>query len=184
MSTYADALIQALKQQKRIRTFFSGTSMAPTLREGMQLLVEQACPDAIKPADIIMYKKNGQPVAHRVVRIERGAQGRIFLTKGDNHFYVDADRIPEGDLIGRVCAAFPGKGPDVDMLSRDRPAGLCYVVLANGIFAMRRVQKYIPTFIRQPLKPLVDGFFFLLRKIVHIIYIVIRRTSSLRGPRA
>ncbi len=141
--------------------------MLPTIRVGARLLVEEVSPDAIHAGDIIIYQKiwkigcvpifPKRAVTHRVIGIEGPKQERIFLTKGDNQFYIDADRIAQSDVIGRV------------VLKESRFAALFYVRLANAVIAMRRSAKEMPSFVRAPLKPLVCSFFFILKAVTRII---------------
>jgi signal peptidase I len=166
---YTEMVIRGLNEGQIVRTMFSGRSMIPTLREGMQILLERAEPGQIKPADIIMYRKADRAIVHRVVGIIRQNQNRLFVTKGDNHAYISSDYIPEKDLIGRVKGAFFENEPDRDVLVKNRAIGILYVVLGQSVLAARRARIYIPQRVRLIFKYLVGGFFFAAKKAIHVI---------------
>ena len=63
---------------------FSGKSMQPTLREGMQIEVEEVASKEVKLADIILYRNHSAFICHRVIKIIQDKEQRIFVTKGDN----------------------------------------------------------------------------------------------------
>lgn len=170
-SAYREMVVQGLRERGEVRTMFAGQSMTPTLREGMQILLEEAEPAEIKPADIIMYKKADQAIVHRVVGIIRKNQKRIFVTKGDNHAYIDGDYIPEGDLIGRVRGAFFESDPQADVLIGSKFVGILYVALANLVSGVRRLRKYIPAPIRLIFKRFIGAFFFVFKEVIHSAYL-------------
>lgn len=163
-------VVQGLRERERVRTSFSGRSMTPTLKEGMQVLLERTEPDQIEPADIIMYRKADCTIVHRVVGIIRQNQNRIFVTKGDNHAYISSDYIPEKDLIGRVKGAFFEDDPDTDVLVSNRFVGTLYILLASLTSNAMRIRKYVPAPIRSIFKYFIGAFFFAFKKTIHAIY--------------
>jgi len=183
-AVYADMVAQSLQAMRAVRVAFSGKSMTPALREGMQILVEKAPPEKIKLADIIMYRKATGAVVHRVVGIRRRGNGRVFVTKGDNHAYIDSDYIPEGDLVGRVSAAYFEREPDIDVLVRSRAVGASYVVLANLASGVMCLRKFIPAPIRNILKYFAGAFFFLFKKFIHAAYLGIYHVRLLGRRRS
>jgi len=183
-AVYADMVAQSLQAMRAVRVAFSGKSMTPALREGMQILVEKAPPEKIKLADIIMYRKATGAVVHRVVGIRRRGNGRVFVTKGDNHAYIDSDYIPEGDLVGRVSAAYFEREPDIDVLVRSRAVGASYVVLANLASGVMCLRKFIPAPIRNVLKYFAGAFFFLFKKFIHAVYMGIYHVRLLGRRRS
>jgi len=170
-AVYADMVAQALKNMAAVRVAFTGKSMTPALREGMQILVEKAPSEKIRLADIIMYRKATGAVVHRVVGIIRRESGRVFVTKGDNHAYVESDRIPDCDLVGRVGAAYFEREPDIDVLVRSRAVGASYVVLANLASGVMCLRKFIPAPVRNVLKYFAGAFFFMFKNFIHAVYL-------------
>lgn len=172
-NAYTEMVIQGLREGREVRTMFAGHSMTPTIREGMQILLEDAGPAEIKPSDIIMYKKADRAIVHRVVGIIRQDQSRLFVTKGDNHAYSDSDCIPESALIGRVKGAFFESDPKMNVLVRSRFVGIMYVALASLVSNVRRMRKYIPAPVRLMFKHFIGAFFFVFKEAIHAVYLVI-----------
>lgn len=168
-SAYAEMVIQSLRERQRVRTMFSGRSMIPTLREGMQILLERAEPGQIEAADVIMYRKADRAIVHRVVGIIRQNQNRLFVTKGDNHAYISSDCIPEKDLIGRVKGAFFENDPNTDVLVSNRFIGTLYILLAGLTSNTMRIRKRIPAPIRSVFKYFIGAFFFAFKKTIHAV---------------
>ena len=180
---YTEMVIHGLRERQTVRTIFSGRSMTPTLREGMQILLERTEPDRINPADIIMYRKADRAIVHRVIGIIRKDRTRLFVTKGDNHAYIDCDYIPESDLIGKVAAAFFENDRETNVLVKSRIVGGLYVALGNMVLYIRRARKYVPSPIRSVFKYFVGSFFFLFKKTTHAIYLGMRYGQLFFGRR-
>lgn len=180
-NAYTQMVVAGLRERQLVTTMFSGKSMLPTLQEGMRLLVERTTSSDIRTADIIMYKKGNQAVVHRVIGIIRCGKERSFVTKGDNHAYIDSDCIPEGDLIGRVSSAFFEDSPDKDALVKSRLIGMLYVILAKLVWVSRRLRRYLPKRIRGVFKYFVAGFFILFKKIIHALYLGMRHVQLFFG---
>lgn len=88
---------------------FVGTSMSPYIKEGDMLLVQHA-PRPIRLGDVVVFKRAGRFIAHRVVfmkkqchceRGEANANKRVYRTKGDNLCSFDA-LVPQSSVLGRV----------------------------------------------------------------------------------
>ena len=185
-TVYADMVAQSLQSMRAVRVAFTGKSMTPALREGMQILVEKTPPEKIKLADIIMYRKAKGAVVHRVVGIIRRKSGRVFVTKGDNHAYIAGDYIPDNDLVGRVGAAYLEREPGIDVLVGSKVVGASYVVLANLASGVMHLRKFIPAPVRDVLKYFAGAFFFLFKKSIHAVYLGIYHVQlpGRRRPRA
>ena len=168
---YIDIIIQGLREQGKVRTMFSGKSMKPTLEEGMQILVEEIEPAGVEPADIILYRNTDSMVVHRVIKIIQERRGRVFVTKGDNHAYIDSAFIPEENLIGIVRGAFRQEEPEEDILIKSSIIGTLYVIIGNMVLFLRQRRKYVPQSIRRVLRYFIGGFFFLFKKSIHVIYL-------------
>ena len=180
----SDIIAAGIERDGRVRTIFSGRSMLPTLRNGMRLLVEKILPEDVRPCDIIMYKKGGSVVAHRVIKIIPGAGGRVFITKGDNHAYVDCSYIPEEDLLGMVRSAFTIDDPDRDILIKSGVTGLLYAAAGNMVLTVRNRRQCVPIVLRIILKYFVGGFFFICKKFIHAVYMGIYHVRLLNAGRA
>jgi signal peptidase I len=199
----SDTIAAGLERDGRVITVFSGRSMLPTLRNGMRLLVEKIPPENVRPCDIIMYRKGDCLVAHRVIRIEKGEKGEkgdsaffclspqekgavpfFFITKGDNHAYVDCSYIPREDLMGIVRSAFTIDDPDKDILIRSRVIGLLYAAAGNMVLAVRERRQRVPKILRATLKYFVGGFFFICKKFIHAVYMGIYHVRLFNGRRS
>lgn len=63
-----------------------GTSMEPTLQSGdLVVVMKRVSLDDIAVGDIIVYRRGGALIIHRVIRVEDGA----LITKGDNNWLPD-----------------------------------------------------------------------------------------------
>lgn len=72
-------------------------SMAPAIPTGSIVFYRKIAADKVKVGQIIVFSKPGQPnerVTHRVYKIESGATGRYFITKGDANGTPDDWHIP------------------------------------------------------------------------------------------
>jgi signal peptidase I len=169
----SDVIAAGLERDGRVMTLFSGRSMQPTLREGMRLLVEKIPPEDVNPCDIIMYREGDSLVAHRVIGKTRKDNAPVFITKGDNHAYIDPVYVPYKDLMGIVRSAFAADDPGKDILIKSRLTGLMYLGLSNMSLAVRNRRLKVPKILRDILKCFVGGFFFICKKFIHTVYMVI-----------
>jgi len=90
----------------------SGTSMAPTIKDGDVVLWVKADPAELEVGDIIVYQHPTQPgeklIVHRIIRIIKEGGKYMFETKGDNRLESDAETdigaylVGEDDLRGLV----------------------------------------------------------------------------------
>jgi len=72
-------------------------SMSPTIPTGSVVFYHRVAASQVKVGDVIVFARPGnasERVTHRVVRIEKGATGRYFVTKGDANGAVDDWQIP------------------------------------------------------------------------------------------
>ena len=77
-------------------------SMHGTYDRGDAVLIEKLDASAIQENDILVFRKNGIIVTHRVMQISK-ANGRFaFVTKGDARDEVDAFTTYGEEVIGRV----------------------------------------------------------------------------------
>lgn len=73
----------------------TGSSMAPALWPGDLLDVHRSA--AIRPGDVVVYRRHGRLVAHRVV----AQTGDTIVTQGDRLKYPD-DPVPAAGILGCV----------------------------------------------------------------------------------
>jgi signal peptidase len=178
-SSYRDLIIQGLEKHNRVRTLFSGNSMLPTLKEGMRLDIEKESPDEIRRGDIIVYKKSDAMVVHRAVKITRDGHKRIFVTRGDNHAYIEPDRIQEDDLIGVVRAAYSMDDPEKDVLIKNRFMDILYAGSADLLVFVRRARNHVPRPVRNIFKYFVGGFFSALKKFTHLMHSILNHGNGI-----
>jgi polysaccharide export outer membrane protein len=100
---YPDVAERILKKNINMKIPVIGDSMSPVLRTGDPIYVEPVKAEDLSTGDILVYKTQGNMVAHRLIRILRSNGKFMFLTKGDTFSSADS-LLKESDLIGRVYA--------------------------------------------------------------------------------
>jgi len=96
-----DATLELLKQaQQQTWLPFVGVSMSPYIKEGDMLLVQHAL-RPIRLGDVIVFRRAGAFIAHRVVCIKKYGNKSVYRTKGDNICSFDAP-VPQSSVLGRV----------------------------------------------------------------------------------
>jgi signal peptidase I len=81
-----------------------GASMHPTIRHEDVITVEPVAPSSLKRRDIILYRRQSNFIAHRIVKIEeRDGRGLTFIVRGDASVTCDAPVKPEHVLGKVVC---------------------------------------------------------------------------------
>ncbi|MFQ5610872.1 MAG: S24/S26 family peptidase [Anaerolineae bacterium] len=80
----------------------SGGSMLPLIQEGDKVLVAHGRAGA-RRGDVVVFRRQGKLIAHRLLRIVDSASGPIFITKGDNAPGLDPP-AGAGQVLGRVLA--------------------------------------------------------------------------------
>jgi hypothetical protein len=74
-----------------------------------QVLGRWLHPDSLEVDDVITYRRGTVDVIHRIVSIERTADGLVITTKGDNVGRADPP-IGEADVEGKVVFRLPQIG--------------------------------------------------------------------------
>jgi signal peptidase len=78
-------------------------SMQPAIDPGDVILVGGVAPAAVQVGDVVTYDRGeAYPTTHRVVGIERAADGPRFQTKGDANTDADPQLVTGAQLVGRV----------------------------------------------------------------------------------
>jgi len=80
----------------------SGKSMVPAIHDGDRVLVAHGCA-GVRRGDVLVFRLDGLLIAHRVLCIKDGADGKKFVTKGDNAGQVDPHLSPR-EIVGQVLA--------------------------------------------------------------------------------
>ena len=76
--------------------------MHPTIRHGDVITVEPVEPSNLKGRDIILYRRQSDFIAHRIVKIEeRNGRELTFIVRGDASVTRDAPVKPE-QILGKV----------------------------------------------------------------------------------
>jgi len=81
----------------------SGFSMYPLIKPGDIITVRRAVIEELQPGAIIVFKREGNWIAHRIKKITTEGNKRIFITKGDSNFKSDAP-VPEEIITGRIVS--------------------------------------------------------------------------------
>jgi hypothetical protein len=104
-AAFLDVSRELLDCGYQVRFQATGSSMHPTIRHQDVVTVAAADASAIKEGDIVLYRLDQRVIAHRVIRIERTAEGRVVRValRGD---WADLPDLPvEPDqILGRVVA--------------------------------------------------------------------------------
>jgi signal peptidase len=85
------------------------SSMSPAIKAGGLVVVNDVPTSEIDSGDVITFRRGGgaNPVTHRVVEINRGAETTRFTTKGDANEQPDSEPVPAGDVVGKVWFSIP-----------------------------------------------------------------------------
>lgn len=73
--------------------------MLPTIADGEVLHVEPVIPHKLKAGDIVLFRKDGEFKAHRILR----KKGEFFITRGDAGMHTDGE-VNGQEIVGRVVA--------------------------------------------------------------------------------
>ncbi len=92
---------EVIRKFGTVRLRVQGTSMTPAIRPGDTISIRRAHPREIEPGEIIMYSRDGQMFAHRVLRRVHENGEMQFLTQGDRMLHPDPPVSAE-NLLGRV----------------------------------------------------------------------------------
>lgn len=90
-------------------TVVTSGSMKPTLEPGDLVIVVGCDPYQLVEGDIIVFRVpwSSNMVVHRIVSVERGPEGPLFYTKGDNNAVIDPGYRKPSDIYGKVIFRVP-----------------------------------------------------------------------------
>jgi len=86
--------------ERKPRMRMIGNSMSPFINEDDILLIDPK-PKTIRIGDVVIYRREGKCIAHRVVGIKKSKPKKLLLLKGDNVFGSDPP-VPGEMVIGKV----------------------------------------------------------------------------------
>ena len=101
-----------LREGERVRLNVAGNSMAPLLRPGDAVWAEPALPASLRRGDVIVVRRAGGLVTHRLVALGDGE----WYTKGDNARHLDPP-VTADAILGRVVAIERG-GDRIELRGR------------------------------------------------------------------
>jgi len=82
-------------------------SMEPIISSGDNVLISAVTAGDISPGEIIVFRRNGSLIGHRVLKKRCTGDGICFIEKGDNSDIYGS--FQGDDVIGRVIAVKGGK---------------------------------------------------------------------------
>jgi len=111
-----------------------GDSMAPLLLDGDRLRVSHVI-GHVRRGDVLVFRRQGVLVAHRVLRSRREGARVVFLTKGDGVPSPDRPPVEEEQLVGRVV----GLDRDGRYVALDRPKWrwLGWIIASGALWRLR-----------------------------------------------
>ena len=80
----------------------ASNSMVPVYERGDAIIFEKIDKNYLENDDIIVFKKDGKIVAHRIIKTKEDSSKLYFYTKGDANNAVDAELVNEDEILGRV----------------------------------------------------------------------------------
>ena len=80
-----------------------GVSMRPLFKTHRDVVIIKRCDGIIKKYDVVLYKRGGEYLLHRVIGIKED----VFVIRGDNTF--TKEYVPRSEIIG-VLVGFNRKG--------------------------------------------------------------------------
>jgi signal peptidase I len=103
-----------------------GVSMEPAFHSGDLALVRPASGYGV--GDVVAYRSGTvhSVVMHRIVAVEDG----LFRLRGDNNSWVDPDRVPPSDVVGRLVGQVPRGGDLLLQLREPYTLGVGGVLVA------------------------------------------------------
>ena len=93
----SDLVLDSSSPAANLRLEVITGSMAPFLRPGDKVLVQPAQPEALRVGDLIVARRAGEFITHRLVRIGKNE----YYTKGDRSRYLDPP-LTLDSIIGKV----------------------------------------------------------------------------------
>lgn len=98
---------ELVAEGKSVDLRVKGSSMRPFVRNGQAVVLLKPIPEqGLRRGMVVMFRYNGQPVLHRIMRIEKG--GRLYIEGDGNYRRVEVVEpedvvayVAEVELVGR-----------------------------------------------------------------------------------
>jgi signal peptidase len=87
----------------------SGHSMSPAFETGDVVFTREIAAEDLRVGDIIRYRKGGVVIMHRIIEVEKGSTGPVFVTQGDANNAIDPPILAE-QVEGEVVFVIPEVG--------------------------------------------------------------------------
>jgi hypothetical protein len=135
---FLDVSERLLDEGYRVRFRAAGTSMQPAIGDGDALILAPIDPVAVRPGDILLYRKHRRGIAHRVVHVQHALPAvGAFLLRGDASTACDAPVGPD-EVLGKVVSVERQGGRFVPHRWRAR-FPLCLLILRRYTAAVADV---------------------------------------------
>ena len=124
------------KKRKKLIIIVSsvGESMYPLIINGNKLYIKVSEKPNYQVGDIIAYIRDGQLIAHRLIKITKDAGKTNYLFKGDNNPGIDS-YVKKQAIIGKVEKVISGRS--IINLTNRRNTFLKYFMLAYSFLNLR-----------------------------------------------
>ena len=111
----------------------STNSMEPSINHGDAILTKR-----VKEGDVITFKRENEPITHRIIRIDQEDNTYLYVTKGDNNNVEDKQKVSYNDIEGKKIIAFPKLGYVVE--AAENQLVILIITLVVLIFLLGRLQ--------------------------------------------
>lgn len=126
---------------------YRGTSMYPTLKEGMKIKIAAVSPTSLKSSDIVVYVQENMIVAHRLIRILSYENTKLFVTKGDHQPFGGISYVKESDLLGRL------------VLTRNRFSDFFHLFMGRAFLVYEKNRLFFPERVKIILKYFIRSLY-------------------------
>ena len=105
------SIVLLISNEFRYRTLIIATaSMTGEINQGDAIIYETYTDQSIEEEDILVFRKSGSLIVHRVVQIEHIDGETQYYTKGDANDEIDMGYITDADIEGVVLFKIPQIG--------------------------------------------------------------------------
>jgi Peptidase S24-like len=108
--------LEVLRSFGAARLAVTGTSMLPAIWPGDVLEVRRQGMDEVRRGDVVLFRRDGRLVVHRVVETLDSEGGNLLVTRGDRQRATDSP-ISNEEILGRVTKVLHGNRRKVPRLN-------------------------------------------------------------------
>lgn len=111
-------------------------SMRPVFDAGSVLMVKPLLSQDVRTGDIITFKDpedQKKIITHRVMEVQEGRKGMLFVTKGDANNAPDSKPVPGENVIGKVSLSVPYAGYLLDF-AKSKKGLIVMIVIPGAVF--------------------------------------------------